>query len=109
MHHGTAEERLPKVLADAVDDPLLLFLDPYGLVVPFDPLVSQVLSRTAITAVVINFSLAAMQRLRGFLDKDYRAKTEPGPPNLLGERPPPDMTPEKGPRRRQRSATPSPS
>lgn len=95
VHHGTAEQHLPRILADAGDSPLLLFLDPYGLAVPFDQLVEQVMSRTAITEVVVNFSLAALKRLSGFLDKDYDALTEPGPESLFGDRPPSKMTPER--------------
>ena len=49
VHHGTAEQHLPTVLADAGDSPLLILLDPYGLAVPFDQLVDQVMGRTGIT------------------------------------------------------------
>jgi three-Cys-motif partner protein len=46
VHHGSAEDCLPMALDDARRDPLLLFLDPYGLTVPFDQLVGEVMSRT---------------------------------------------------------------
>lgn len=95
VHHGTAEESLPAVLAAAGDDPMLLFLDPYGLAVPFKQLVDQVMRRTAITEVVVNFSLAALKRLSGFLDKDYLSRTRPGPVDLFGNRAPPEMTPDR--------------
>jgi three-Cys-motif partner protein len=95
VHHGTAEEHLPAVLADAANRPVLLFLDPYGLAVPFDQLVGQVMARTTITEVVVNFSLAALKRLGGFLDKDYAGRTEAGPEDLFGNRRPPDMTEEQ--------------
>ena len=92
VHHGTAEQHLPTVLRDAGKSPLLLLLDPYGLAVPFDQLVDQVMRRTATTEVVVNFSLAALKRLSGFLDKDYGALTEPGPQTLFGDRSAPRMT-----------------
>jgi hypothetical protein len=95
VHHGTAEQHLPAVLADAGDSPLLMLLDPYGLAVPFDQLVDQVMGRTGITEVVVNFSLAALKRLSGFLDKDYIVLTEPGPLTLFGDSSAPRMTRER--------------
>jgi hypothetical protein len=95
VHQGSVKDRLPAVLADAGDSPLLMFLDPYGLAVPFDQLVNEVMSRTAKTEVVVNFSLAALKRLSGFLDTDYDALTEPGPEPLFGDRAKPRMTPER--------------
>lgn len=92
VHHGTAEQHLPTVLTDAGDCPMLILLDPYGLAVPFNQLVDQVMGRTGITEVVVNFSLVALKRLSGFLDKDYDALTEPGPETLFGDRSAPRMT-----------------
>lgn len=95
VHHGSAKDRLPAVLADIGNSPMLMFLDPYGLAVPFDQLVNEVMSRTAKTEVVVNFSLAALKRLSGALDKEYDPLTEPGPETLFGDRPEPKMTPEQ--------------
>ena len=76
---GTCAEHLPGVLNDVGDAPLLVFVDPYGLGIPFDQLVDQVLSRprgtgynrTRITEVILHFSLSGLRRMGGFLDKDY--------------------------------------
>ncbi|MGH8905506.1 MAG: hypothetical protein ACRD0K_03080 [Egibacteraceae bacterium] len=74
---------------------MLVFLDPYGLAIPFDQLVEQLFHRRHTTEVVVNFSLAALRRLGGFLDKDYWDRTEPGPVDLFGESAKPDMSPER--------------
>lgn len=95
VHPGTAEEKLPAALDDVGTDPVLVFLDPYGLALPFDQLVGLLFCRQHTTEVVINFSLAALQRLGGFLGKDYWPRTKPGPVDLFGEPAEPAMSPER--------------
>lgn len=84
VHEGTCQDRLPEVLVEAGESPLLVFLDPYGLGIPFDMLLNQVLarpvrnrySRARKTEVILHFSIAALNRMGGFLDKDYAATPE---------------------------------
>lgn len=76
--HGTCQDQLPIALAWLKDLPLLAFLDPYGLAISFDQLIDDVLGRSRQqgsrlpTEVILNFSDLALQRLGGFLDKDYQ-------------------------------------
>lgn len=76
---GTCQERLPEVLKAVGEAPLLVLLDPYGLGIPFEQLLAQVLgrpqgsgwSRRRITEVILHFTLNGLSRMGGFLDKDY--------------------------------------
>lgn len=77
--HGTAEDHLAGAVADLGDAPLLAFLDPYSLLVPFEQLVATLLqrphghgwSRTHITEVMFNFGMSAVRRFAGFLDREF--------------------------------------
>jgi three-Cys-motif partner protein len=79
VHHGTVEEHLDDAVANLGDAPLLAFLDPYSLLIPFNQLVSTLLqrprgkgwSRTHITEVMFNFGMSAVRRFAGFLDRDF--------------------------------------
>lgn len=76
------EDCLDDVLAEAgASAPLFAFLDPFGLGLPFDQLVSKVLARSdpgggPATEVLLNFSLPGLRRNAGHLtsDKAYSAK-----------------------------------
>lgn len=80
---GSCEEHLGSVILEAGEDPLLVFLDPYGLAIPLELFRDQILGRPLIrrnqvlrkTEVILNFSLPAITRLAGFLDKNYRANS----------------------------------
>lgn len=77
--HGTAEDHLDGAVANMDDAPLLAFLDPYSLLVPFKQLVGTLLhrprgrdwSRTHITEVMFNFGMSAVRRFAGFLDREF--------------------------------------
>lgn len=81
VKHGLAEEHLPDLVRDCGEGPLLAFLDPYGLTVPFDMLVSHVLDRPQAVAgpvgttlrtteVIMNFSVSAVRRSAGWATKE---------------------------------------
>lgn len=82
---GNAEEEAPGVVQDAGTAPLFVFLDPFGLAVPFETVVYILNARhqprlprhaQAKTEVLLNFSYEAVRRLAGAFrsEKDYRAK-----------------------------------
>jgi three-Cys-motif partner protein len=81
--HGTAEDHLDRAVASLGDAPLLAFLDPYSLLVPFEQLVGTLLhrprgigwSRTHITEVMFNFGMSAVRRFAGFLDRGFSRST----------------------------------
>lgn len=61
--NARAEEALPEALQRVGDDPLLLFLDPHGLAIPFVLLVNEVMSRQATTEVLLYFTRKGLKRL----------------------------------------------
>lgn len=69
---------LPQVMSDVGAAPVLVFLDPFGLPIPFDSLVSNILRRplNQKTEVLLNFSTAGLNRNAGHLlsPKSYPAK-----------------------------------
>lgn len=66
-----AEDALPPILGEVGSDPLLVFLDPHGLAVPFNMLVSQVMARPEITEVLLYFTQTGIARLAGLLEPDW--------------------------------------
>lgn len=90
VFHGSCQEQLNAALAAVGPKPLLAFLDPFGLGLPFDQLVGDVLGRPTDlggawtpTEVILNFSDSALRRLAGFLDKQY--DVPPRPLTLLAD------------------------
>ena len=82
---GPVEDHVDAVLTAAGDLPLFVFLDPYGLTIPFDRVVDVFRSRDKSgyatllqpkTELLMNFSYEAVRRISGVLrsDKEYAAK-----------------------------------
>lgn len=82
---GPVEEHLDSVIAAAGRLPLFIFLDPYGLSIPFHRVVHALRARDvpgrsqllqAKTELLMNFSYEAVRRIGGVVrsDKDYAAK-----------------------------------
>lgn len=74
--HGTMSKHLPTVLRGAEGFPLFCFIDPFGLGIPFDELISYIMGRTSWiggrrvgppTEVLINFVYAGIYRNAGQL------------------------------------------
>ncbi|WP_306206183.1 three-Cys-motif partner protein TcmP [Actinoplanes sp. RD1] len=69
--HGEINDHLDDVLTFAEGIPLLLFLDPYGLMIPFDSAIKpwgRPNNRgAAATEVLINFNAGAVRRICGLL------------------------------------------
>ncbi len=85
VRQGPVEEHLNHVLASIGDHPLFVFLDPFGLTVPFDRVVQVLTSRDQPnlprsnqpkTELLMNFSYEAVRRISGALrsEKRYAAK-----------------------------------
>lgn len=85
VRRGPVEEHMNAVLANAGDLPLFVFLDPYGLTIPFDRVVHVLKSRDKTgysrllqpkTELLMNFSFEAVRRISGVLrsTKEYVAK-----------------------------------
>lgn len=73
--HGNVAEHLDELLARGVGVPLFLFLDPFGLGLPFDVIVDIFASRPSgqyvpATEVLFRFDANAIRRIRGALHKD---------------------------------------
>ncbi len=66
-----AEDALPGILEQVGSDPLLVFLDPHGLAVPFDMLVRRVMARSEITEVLLYFTQTGIARLAGLLEPEW--------------------------------------
>ncbi|TCO43575.1 three-Cys-motif partner protein [Kribbella antiqua] len=82
---GPVEDHMDAVLAEAGDLPLFVFLDPFGLTIPFDRVVQVMKGRDKSgysrvlqpkTELLMNFSYEAVRRISGVVrsDKDYRAR-----------------------------------
>lgn len=85
VRRGPVEEHMDAVLANAGDLPLFVFLDPYGLTIPFDRVVRVLKSREKPgysrllqpkTELLMNFSFEAVRRISGVVrsTKEYIAK-----------------------------------
>lgn len=83
IRRGSVEKHLDDVVASAGDDPLFVFLDPFGLTISFAELVRLITMRRRagtpyqpVTEVLMNFSYEAVRRIAGVArsDKDYKAK-----------------------------------
>jgi three-Cys-motif partner protein len=81
-YRGRVEDHLDEMLARATGLPLFAFLDPFGMVLPLDMLTHQMLARAAgrgwrrtPTEVLLNFSLWAVKRQAGLLDKTFTNPT----------------------------------
>ena len=72
--HGTMSERLPEILAEAAEVPLFAFIDPFGIGLPFEQLVGDLMRRSQssrpATEVLINFVYAGIYRNAGQLQID---------------------------------------
>jgi len=73
--HGNVAEHLDELLARADGVPLFLFLDPFGLGLPFDVIVDIFAGRPAgqyvpATEVLFRFDANAIRRIRGVLHGD---------------------------------------
>ena len=69
---GKVSDHLPDLLARVSDIPLLLFLDPFGLMIPFDLAVFALTSRPTgpraqPVELLINFNAMALRRIAGHL------------------------------------------
>jgi three-Cys-motif partner protein len=78
---GTVEEHLDAILQRAEGLPLFIFLDPFGLGLPFDVIVNVFKRRprgpyVPATEVLFRFDAGAIRRIRGVLhsDRDYPAR-----------------------------------
>jgi three-Cys-motif partner protein len=85
IRQGPMEEHLDDVLKIAGNDPLFMFLDPFGLTAPLETVVHVLSSRDKAgypryaqpkTELLMNFSYEAVRRIAGALmsEKDYGAK-----------------------------------
>lgn len=85
IRQGPVEEHLDHVLTSIGEHPLFVFLDPFGLTVPFERVVQILTSRDQPnlprsnqpkTELLMNFSYEAVRRISGALrsDKAYTAK-----------------------------------
>lgn len=80
LFHGQMATNVPEILRRIDDEPLFALVDPFGIGLPFDCLVNELLGRTTRkpgvkTEVLINFVHAGVYRNAGRLDQvtnDYR-------------------------------------
>lgn len=79
VRQGTVEQHLDDVIARVGDAPLFVFLDPFGLTVPFDVVVRTLVGRRKNgwsvtlqpkTELLMNFSYDAVRRIAGVLRSD---------------------------------------
>ena len=85
VRQGTVETNLDDVISRVGDAPLFVFLDPFGLTVPFDVVVQALIGRRKNgwsatlqpkTELLMNFSYDAVRRIAGVLrsDSDHAAR-----------------------------------
>ena len=85
VRQGTVETHLDDVISRVGDAPLFVFLDPFGLTVPFDVVVQTLVARRKRgwsatlqpkTELLMNFSYDAVRRIAGVLrsDSDHAAR-----------------------------------
>jgi three-Cys-motif partner protein len=74
-HHGDVLDVLDDVVGAAIGCPLFLFLDPCGLGIPYDQLVSLLRDkrrdRWPPTEILLNFSLEAVRRIGGHVGSEH--------------------------------------
>jgi three-Cys-motif partner protein len=78
---GTVEEHLDGILARAEGLPLFIFLDPFGLGLPFDVVVNIFRRRphgTSATEVLFRFDAGAIRRIRGVALSDSESPGRAG-------------------------------
>lgn len=82
--HGDVRGVLTDLLSQMTGEPLLAFLDPYGLAVPFKTLTSHLMNRIEShprgarptpTDIILNFSVNGLNRAAGRLEEHYRNPT----------------------------------
>ena len=85
VREGTVETNLDDVISRVGEAPLFVFLDPFGLTVPFDVVVQTLIGRRKSgwsstlqpkTELLMNFSYDAVRRIAGVLrsDSDHAAR-----------------------------------
>jgi len=85
VRRGPVEDHVDDVLCKTGDLPLFVFLDPYGLTIPFERVVHVLKSRDKVglgsqfqpkTELLMNFSYEAVRRISGAIrsEKEYAAK-----------------------------------
>lgn len=76
--HGKAEDHLESLVAKVAGIPAFIFLDPFGLMIPFD-IAQKVFDRPkaygAATEMLINFNTGGLRRIAGLLAS---SKANPG-------------------------------
>ena len=77
-YRGRVEDHLDEMLSKAAGLPLFAFLDPFGMVLPLDMLTGRMLVRASgrggrrtPTEVLLTFSMWAVKRQAGLLDKTF--------------------------------------
>lgn len=78
VRKGTAEQHLQDAVAVAGSSPLFVFLDPFGVALSFDTLVTAIKSRPprAITEVLLNFNVESVWRIGGYLSSIHPSLRE---------------------------------
>jgi three-Cys-motif partner protein len=75
--HGTVEQHLGNILQQAAQDPLFVFLDPFGVGIEFDVLTKHILGRSIRnypkTEVLLNFSVQAIDRIGGLISSTAKS------------------------------------
>lgn len=67
---GTVQDQLDAALAHTgSSDPLVTFLDPFGVALPFQQMTSRLLPRTRKSEVLLNINVEAVSRLGGWLER----------------------------------------
>jgi three-Cys-motif partner protein len=72
LREGNIEKQLGALLAQVRGVPLLVFLDPFGLMIPFGSTANVFAGRPSgvATELLINFNASGLRRMAGLLDSD---------------------------------------
>jgi three-Cys-motif partner protein len=77
---GSVEQHLDAILQAAGDDPLFVFLDPFGVGIDFEVLTQKILGRShnnrPKTEVLLNFSVQAVDRIGGLIKTTAKSRTK---------------------------------